>query len=102
MRILLLTHDLAYGGAARQLALLAAGLPRDRFAVRVFTTRPDAPWSLALREAGVPVESGGRRRLFDVRGLLALRTALRQFAPDVIHVFGDRKSVVEGKGVAHG
>ncbi|HEX5269077.1 MAG TPA: glycosyltransferase [Gemmataceae bacterium] len=88
MRILLLTHDLAYGGAARQLALLAAGLPRDRFTARVFTTRPDAPWSLALREAGVTVASGGRRRLFDVRDLFALRRALREFAPDVIHVFG--------------
>jgi glycosyltransferase involved in cell wall biosynthesis len=88
MKILLLTHDLAYGGAARQLTLLAAGLPRDRFTVRAFTTRPDAPWSLALREAGVAVESGGRRRLFDVRDLFALRNAIRTFAPDVIHVFG--------------
>jgi glycosyltransferase involved in cell wall biosynthesis len=88
MKILLLTHDLAYGGAARQLALLASGLPRDRFAVRVFTTRADAPWSRTLREAGVAVESGGRRRLFDVRGLMTLRKAVRQFAPEVIHVFG--------------
>jgi glycosyltransferase involved in cell wall biosynthesis len=88
MKILLLIHDLAYGGAARQLTLLASGLPRESFAVRVFTTRPDAPWSLALRAAGIVVESGQRRRLFDVRGLLVLRNAIRQFAPDVIHVFG--------------
>ncbi len=88
MKVLLLTHDLAYGGAARQLALLAAGLPRERFAVRVFTTRPDAPWSRELREGGVAVESGGRRRPFDVRDLFALRGVIRTFAPDIIHVFG--------------
>src|SRR5579885_918175 len=87
MKILLLTTDLAYGGAARQLTLLAGGLPRDRFTLRVFTLRPDAPWSRALRDGGVPVEAG-RRRLFDVRGPFTLRQAVRRFAPDVVHVFG--------------
>jgi glycosyltransferase involved in cell wall biosynthesis len=88
MKVLLLTHDLAYGGAARQLALLAAALPRECFAVRVFTTRPDAPWSRALRDGGITVESGQRRRHFDLRALLTLRAAVRQFSPDIIHVFG--------------
>jgi glycosyltransferase involved in cell wall biosynthesis len=88
MNILLLTNDLAYGGPARQLALLAAALPRDRFTVRVLTPRPDAPWSHALRQAGVTVVSGERRRLFDVRPFLTLRRAARDFAPDVIHLFG--------------
>jgi glycosyltransferase involved in cell wall biosynthesis len=88
MKVLFLISDLAYGGAARQLVLLAGGLPRERFTVRVLTARPDAPWSRALRDGGVTVESLGQRGVFDPRALLALRGAVRQFAPDVIHVFG--------------
>jgi glycosyltransferase involved in cell wall biosynthesis len=88
MKILFVIHDLSYGSAARQLVLLAAGLPRERYTVRVFTLGIDAPWSRALREAGVAVESGNRRRLFDVTAFLALRRAVRHFAPDVIHLFG--------------
>ena len=88
MNILILTSDLTYGGPARQASLLAAALPRERFAVHLFTLRPDAPWSRELREAGVAVESGNRRRLFDVQPFVALRRALRDPAPDVVHVFG--------------
>jgi glycosyltransferase involved in cell wall biosynthesis len=68
MNILFLAPDLAYGSAARQLTLLAAGLPRDRFAPRVFSL--------------------GRRRAFDVRPFLALRRELRTAAPAVVHAFG--------------
>jgi glycosyltransferase involved in cell wall biosynthesis len=88
MNTLLLANDLSYGGAARQASLLAAGLPRERFAVRVFILRPDAPWSRELRQAGVTVQSGNRRRLFDMQPFLDLRRALRDPAPDVVHVFG--------------
>jgi glycosyltransferase involved in cell wall biosynthesis len=88
MNVLFLANDLVYGGPARQVVLLAAGLPRDRFAARAFTLRADAPWSQALREAGVPVEAGDRHRLFDARPFLALRRAVREFRPDVIHAFG--------------
>jgi glycosyltransferase involved in cell wall biosynthesis len=88
MNLLLLANDLSYGGAARQASLLAAGLPRERFAVCVFTLRPDAPWSRDLRQAGVAVQSGNRRRLFDVRPFFDLCRALRDPAPDVVHVFG--------------
>jgi glycosyltransferase involved in cell wall biosynthesis len=88
MNVLFLANDLAYGGPARQVVLLAAGLPRDRFTARAFTLRADAPWSRALRETGVPVEAGDRHRLFDARPFLALRKAVREFRPDVIHAFG--------------
>jgi glycosyltransferase involved in cell wall biosynthesis len=87
LNVVILTNDLSYG-AARQAVLLAAGLPRERFAVRVFTLRPDAPWSRELRQAGVAVESANRRRLFDVQPFLAVRRALRDPAPGLIHVFG--------------
>ncbi len=88
MNIFYLIDDLRYSGLARQASLLASALPRDRFAVRVFTLRPDAPWSQMLREAGVAVESANWRRPLDPRPLLALRRATRGAEPDVIHVFG--------------
>ena len=88
LNILLLANDLSYGGPARQASLLAAALPRERFAVHLFTLRPDAPWSRELREAGVAVESGNRRRLFDVQPFVALRRALHDPTPDVVHSFG--------------
>jgi glycosyltransferase involved in cell wall biosynthesis len=88
MKILFVTSDLAYGGAARQLTLLAAGLSRERFGVRVVTTGADTPWACELRDGGVAVESGHRRRLLDVRALFALRRSVREFGPTVIHVIG--------------
>jgi glycosyltransferase involved in cell wall biosynthesis len=88
LNILFVINDLDYGGLARQLALLADALPRDRYAVRIFTLRPDAAWSHALREAGIPVESGNWVRPVDPRPLLALRRAVRAAEADVIHSFG--------------
>ena len=68
MRILLLTTGLAYGGAARQLTLLAAGLPRERFTVRVFTLGTDSPWARELRD--------GASRLFRTPRALAPITSI--------------------------
>jgi glycosyltransferase involved in cell wall biosynthesis len=101
MKILFIINDLHYGGLSRQLTLLAGALPRDRYAVRIFTLGPDAPWSHALREAGIAVESGNWIRPVDPRPLLALRRAVRAAEPDVIHLFGPAAlralSVVRGR-----
>jgi len=88
MNLLLLANDLAYSGVARQLTLLATGLPRDRFSVSVFTLGPDTPWSRAMRVGGITVASGERRRVFDVHPYFRLRRTVRGAAPAVIHVFG--------------
>ena len=52
MKILFVIPSLDYGGAARQLTLIAAGLPRDRFQPRVCVLGRTAPWVDELRRQG--------------------------------------------------
>lgn len=86
--ILFIIPRLHYGGAAKQLSLLAAGLSRESFAVRVLVLDDSAPWVESLRAAGIAVEVLGWTRPFDVRPFLMLRRLLRSIKPDVVHVWG--------------
>lgn len=86
--VLFVIPSLEYSGAARQLCLLAAGLPRDSFRVRVAVLGMETPWALSLRGAGVEVEVLGWRRPFDVLPFVALRRLVRSMRPDVLHVWG--------------
>jgi glycosyltransferase involved in cell wall biosynthesis len=86
-KVLCLIPNLEYNGAARQLTLLAASLPHDRFTVRVCVLGPAGPWAKDLRRAGVDVEVFGWRRWLDPQPLLALRRSLADFRPDVLHAW---------------
>jgi glycosyltransferase involved in cell wall biosynthesis len=86
--VLFVIPSLHYGFAARQLMLLASGLPRDGFQVRVAVLDTATPWSVSLAAAGVAVEVLGRRRPFDVLPFLALGRLARSMRPDVVHVWG--------------
>jgi glycosyltransferase involved in cell wall biosynthesis len=86
--ILFVIPGLEYGGAARQLTLLAAHLPRERFRVCVAVLGGGAPWADVLRAAGVRVEVLGWKRPLDARPFLALRRLIRAERPDVVHVWG--------------
>ncbi len=90
MKILFVAPSLAYGGTARQLALLAAGLPRRLHDVRVFVLGPGSAWGDQLRSAGIPVATGGWTRLFDPRPLARLRALVQEFRPELIHAWGAR------------
>jgi glycosyltransferase involved in cell wall biosynthesis len=86
--LLFVTRSLEYGGAARQLTLLAAELARQSSPVRVAVLGTDSPWVDALRREGVDVEVLGWRRPFDVLPFVKLRRLVRSMRPDVIHVWG--------------
>jgi glycosyltransferase involved in cell wall biosynthesis len=86
--LLLLTSSLDYAGPARRLCLLARGLPRGAFAVRVGVLGAKEPWADELRRAGVEVRSLGWTRLFDAKPLLALWRWLHAERPQVVHAFG--------------
>jgi glycosyltransferase involved in cell wall biosynthesis len=86
--LLLLTSSLDYSGLARRLCLLARGLPREAFRVRVGVLGAEAPWVEELRRAGVEVRVLGWTRPLDVKPLLALRRWLREERPQVVHAFG--------------
>jgi glycosyltransferase involved in cell wall biosynthesis len=87
MKVLFVIPSLEFGGAARQLVLLAAGLPAERFACRVCVLGKAGPWADVLRGVGVEVEVFGWRHILDAGPLLGLRRMLHAFQPDVIHAW---------------
>ena len=87
-KALLVLPSLDYGGAARQVCLLAAGLPREGIDVRVCALGGPAPWADELAAAGVVVAVLGWTRPFDVWPLAALRRLLRSYRPEVVHAWG--------------
>lgn len=117
-KILFLTHSLGFGGAERQLALLASRLPARGYEVIVATFTPGGPFTDALRTAGVRLialrrphrRDAGRlvgnfiRLLVDerpdiVHSYLVMpnlaATAARIFAPNTCIVWGVRASNVD-------
>jgi glycosyltransferase involved in cell wall biosynthesis len=86
--VLFVISSLEYSGAARQLCLLAAGLPRESFRVRVVVLGETSPWVESLHGQGVEVEVLNWRRPFDVLPFFRLRRLLRSLQPDVVHVWG--------------
>src|SRR5262245_24471617 len=88
MNILHVIPSLDYGGAAKQLLLLAAGLPRDRFVCRVCALGRPGPWAEKLAAASVPVLQLRKRRLIDLPFLSGLLSAVRSGPADVVHGWG--------------
>jgi glycosyltransferase involved in cell wall biosynthesis len=86
-KVLYVLPNLKPGGAAKQGSRLAAGLPRDRYEPRVCVLGKDGPLGDPLRAAGVPVEVLGWSRVFDPRPPRRLHQLLREFRPDVLHLW---------------
>lgn len=72
-------------GAEKQLALLAAGLPRERFDVDVLALTRSGPLEQTLREAGVRVHILGKRWRFDPSPILRLRKWFAEHRPGIVH-----------------
>ncbi|MEM9825368.1 MAG: glycosyltransferase [Planctomycetota bacterium] len=87
IRVALVIPTMDRGGAEKQLVLLASGLPRDEFDVRVFLLTRDGPRSEDLRRAGVPYEVIGKRFKGDVSALWRLRRAFKTFQADIVHTW---------------
>jgi glycosyltransferase involved in cell wall biosynthesis len=86
------TPDLHYTGRTKQMAMLAAGLPRDRFEVQIGVVGGDGNASATvmadmLHQQGSAVHVLGKPRRFDPRCLWSLRRLLRRFHPDVVHAW---------------
>src|SRR3989441_10175440 len=84
-RIAYVIGELGKGGAEYQLHELLRHLDRRLFGRRVFVRAPGGWWVEPIRALGLPVEEIPRRGPADVRRLARLRTALRRFAPHVVH-----------------
>ena len=87
IRIAFVIPTLDQSGAERQLTLLAMGLARDEFSVRVIALNRGGPFADELRAAGISVEVLGKRFRFDPLTYLRLRNALRAFKPDIVQSF---------------
>jgi glycosyltransferase involved in cell wall biosynthesis len=85
VRILYLIPDLEHGGAARQLTLLATGLPRERFEVCVCVLSHGGPLLEPLKRHSIRLEVLGWHRVFDPSSLVRLGRLVRDFRPDVVH-----------------
>ena len=87
LRIALIIPTLDRSGAERQLALLACGLPKERYDVRVIALTRGGPYAEWLEAAGIPLVVLEKRMKFDPFALLRLRRELRAFRPDVVHTW---------------
>lgn len=87
IRLCLVIPTLDCGGAEKQLCLLAAGLPRDRFDVHVVLLTRDGPRRRLLDEANVPVTVIGKRLKADPTAYFRLRRCLKRLRPDIVHTW---------------
>lgn len=86
-RILQIIPTLERGGAEKQLALLARGLPRDEFDVHVCALTRSGPLHAELEAAGIPVTVIGKRWKFDPRAYHQLERLIRQWRPDLVQTW---------------
>lgn len=86
-KILQIIPTLDQSGAEKQLALLAAGLPRDRFDVRVCALTRGGYYEEQLREAGVPVTVLGKRFKWDLTAFWRLYKLIKDFQPEIVQTW---------------
>ncbi len=94
MKVLFVTDSLGNGGAERQLALLAAGLP-EAWERRVCALG-SGPFEARLRGQGAPVEVLARRRRLDPLPAFGLWRSILAFSPDVVHAWGWMSPLMAG------
>lgn len=86
-RVLLVIPTLDQSGAEKQLTLLATGLPRDEFEVRVVALTRGGPYAADLERNGIPLTVLGKRWKFDPFCLRKLSRLVHEWRPDVIHTW---------------
>lgn len=86
-RILQIIPTLDRSGAEKQLAMLAAGLPRNEFDVHVCALTRLGPLSADLEAAGVPVTLIGKSAKLDPFSFLRLKRQIAELKPDLVHTW---------------
>ncbi len=87
LRLLLVIPTLVRGGAEKQLALLASGLPRSEFDVHVAVLTRSGPYEVTLRQGGIPVTLIGKRWKLDPACYFRLQRLIQRLKPDVVHTW---------------
>ncbi len=86
-KILQIIPTLDRSGAEKQMVLLATGLPKDEFEVRVCTLTRNGPLEDDLKRAGIPVVPIGKKWKVDPWAFSRLKAAIREFRPDLVHTW---------------
>jgi len=86
-RILHIIPTLERAGTAKQMSLLAGGLPRDEFDVHVCALSRGGPMMAELAAAGVPAAVIGRRWRLDPQAYWRLKRHVARLRPDLIHTW---------------
>jgi hypothetical protein len=87
MRILIVISGLGYGGAERQVVLLARELVRRGHAVLIYTLNDHVPRRAELEGTRVELVVDQKRRRLDPQVLRRLRRAIVDWRADVVHGF---------------
>lgn len=103
--ILFLTRALTFGGAQRQLCLLAKGLAQNGWDVSVAVFYPDGPLEADLRNSGVSIISLDKRSRWDILSfMLRLRKLVTTLKPNVLHSYLTAPNVIAAAvtlGISH-
>jgi glycosyltransferase involved in cell wall biosynthesis len=86
-RIALVIPTLDQGGAEKQLCLLAAGLPRDRFETHVVVLTRTGPRESWLRERDIPLHFIEKRGKFDPLAWRRLKKLFSSLQPQLVHTW---------------
>lgn len=87
IRILQIIPTLVRGGAEKQLALLATGLPRDQFDTHVCVLTHTGPLEEDLRQAQIPLSFINKRWKIDPFAFGRLRTEIKRLQPDIVQTW---------------
>ena len=87
MRILEIIPTLDRGGAEKQLTMLAANLPRDRFEVHVCALTRGGPLLEELQARDIPVIIIGKKWKIDPAAYYRLKRHIRELKPDLVHTW---------------
>lgn len=97
LRIVFLIRSLGYGGAERQLAVLASALRQRGHMVSVLTFYSGGELESDLRSADVRVQSLEKRGRWDIASFLAnLHRAVRDASPNVLHSYLGMPNIIAG------
>lgn len=87
LKVLQLIPTLDRSGAEKQMVMLAAGLPRDRFKVEVAALTRLGPLEAELKAAGIPVTLIGKNLKLDPFALARLTRFVRRKKFDVVQTW---------------
>ena len=87
LNVLQVIPTLDRSGAEKQMAMLAAGLPRDRFRVEVAALTRLGPLEDDLRAADIPIHAIGKRLKLDPMALGRLTRLMRERRFDVVQTW---------------